>query len=60
MFDPLKSLLGLGGSNVLGSYNSQINPHLPAKFGCRPTVVSRGGGVQRDIHTKGHCSFIHS
>ena len=40
---PLKSPLGLG-QICLGSYNSQINPHLPAKFGCRPTVVLKGGG----------------
>ena len=58
--DPLKSPLGLGGSNMLGSYNSQINPHLPAKFVCSPTSCRKGGGVQTDIHTKGHCSFTHS
>ena len=46
---------------MLGSNNSQINPHMRAKFGCSQTVVStkkKGGGYYRQTDTKGHCSFI--
>ena len=57
--DPLKSPLGLGESNILGSYNSLINPNLPAKCVCSPTVVSKKG-VQTNMNTNGHCSFIFS
>ena len=52
---------------MLGSNDSQINPHMRAKFGCSQTVVStkkKGGGgttdrqTDRQTDTKGHCSFI--
>ena len=41
-----------GLSNCLGSNNSQITPHMRAKFGSGPTVVSeKRGGVHSDRHT---------
>ena len=36
---------------VLGSNDSQINPHRCAKFGRGPTVVGGGGYRQIDRHT---------
>ena len=35
--------LGGVGKIVLGSNDSQINPHMRAKFGCSQTVVSKRG-----------------
>ena len=41
----------MGMSNCFGSNDSQINPHMRAKFGCSQTVVSKKwGGVQTDTH----------
>ena len=38
-----------GGSQIcLGSNDSQINPHMGAKCGRDPTVVSKKRGVQTD------------
>ena len=37
--------LGWGGSILLGESQSRIYPNMCAKFGCGPTVVSKGGGV---------------
>ena len=52
--------LGGVGQFFLGESQSRIYPNMCAKFGCGPTVVSkkRGGGVQTDRQTNGHCSFI--
>ena len=36
-------------TQLFGSNNSQINPHMSAKLGRNPTVVSKGGGGT-DIH----------
>ena len=55
----LESLWGGVGQFCLGESQFRIYPNKCAKFGCGPTVVSKkGGGVQTDRLTKGHCSFI--
>ena len=36
---------------VLGSNDSQINPHMRANYGCSQTVVSKKGRIQTDRHT---------
>ena len=73
-FFPPAPPLGWGGANVLGSNHFQIFPHMHAKCGRGPTVVStkswgtgRQTGRQADIQTdiptnaKGHSlSFIYS
>ena len=42
----------MGGGNCLGSNYSQIYPHMRAKSGRGPTVVSKrkGGGTDRHTH----------
>ena len=49
--NPLKPL-GWGGSIFLGESQSRIYPHMHAKFGRGPTVVSKkkGGGEYRHIN----------
>ena len=45
--------LGWAGSIFfLAENESHIYPNMCAKFGCGPTVVSKGGGVQTDRQTK--------
>ena len=39
------------GQLFLGSNNYQIYPHMRAKFGCDPMVVSKKTGVQTDRQT---------
>ena len=39
--------LGRGRSIFLGESESRIYPNRCAKFGCGPTVVSKGGGGYR-------------
>ena len=39
--------LGLGGSIFLGEIQSRIYPNMCAKFGCGPTVTSKGGGYKQ-------------
>ena len=38
--------MGLFFSNFFGSNDSQINPHMRAKFDCSQTVVAEKRGVQ--------------
>ena len=49
IFDPLKSPLrppcGGVGRFFLDSNDSRIYPHMLAKFGCDPPVVSKKGGT---------------
>ena len=52
-FDPLNSPLGGVGQICLGSNDSQINPHMRAKFGCSQTVMSeKMGGTDTQTDTQ--------
>ena len=51
------TLLGGAGQFFFAEDESHIYPNMCAKFGCGPTVVSKGGGGT-DRQTKGTCSFI--
>ena len=41
----------MGWVTFLGENQSRIYPNMYAKFGCGPTVVSKGGGGQTDRQT---------
>ena len=53
----LESPWGGVGQFFLVENQSRIYPNMCAKFGCGPTVESKGGGGT-DRQTNGHCSFI--
>ena len=42
--NPINPLWGGVGQFFLGESQSRIYPHMRAKFGRGPTVVSKGGG----------------